>query len=108
MQEQIQTYIAALNTVFQRYASAAGERLAPVTADALNRDYIDAWERLEAYGITEEMLAYDPETMMFSLPAQGEQTDHLFTTMPLPAVMNQAMVRQRPPGDPDTEQPPTI
>ncbi len=36
--------------------------------DALKRDYLVAWERLDAYGITMWMLEYDPATLTFSLP----------------------------------------
>lgn len=103
MQEQIQRQLAALNAVIQRSASAAGERLDPTAVDALTRAYVDAWEALEACGITEWMLAYDPEALTFSLPAEGEQADHLFTTMPMPAVVNQTVLRQGHLDDPDTE-----
>jgi hypothetical protein len=40
----------------------------PVTLDTLNCDYLAAWEGLDACGIAEWMLVYDPETMTFSLP----------------------------------------
>lgn len=44
MQEQIQRQIAALNAVIQRSARTTGERIDPVTVDALTQEYADAWE----------------------------------------------------------------
>jgi hypothetical protein len=39
----------------------------------LNRDYLAAWEGLDAHGIAEWMLLYDPETLTFSLPTMLSQ-----------------------------------
>jgi hypothetical protein len=37
--------------------------------NALNRDYLAAWEGLDACGIEEWMLIYDAATLTFSLPS---------------------------------------
>lgn len=108
MNEQIQMHIVALNAVILRSASTMGERLDPATADALNRDYTNAWEGLEACGITEWMLVYDPETMTFSLGTAGEQANNLLATMPLPAVINQTVRSLRHTDDLDTDSIPFI
>lgn len=82
MNEKIYTYLAALNTAWQRYASAVEEQLDPATAEALNRDYLKAWEGLDACGIAEWMLAYDPATLTFSLPTPGERAEDDFAVSP--------------------------
>jgi hypothetical protein len=48
MNKTIRTHIAALNAAWQRYARTADEQLDPATAEALNRDYVNAWEELPA------------------------------------------------------------
>lgn len=72
MREEIRKHVAALNVAWQRYAKAEGEQLDPVALDALNRDYLAAWEGLDVCGIPEWMLVYDPATMTFSLPRTSE------------------------------------
>jgi hypothetical protein len=74
MQEEIREHLAALNVTWQRYASI-DEGVDPVTLDALNCDYLAAWEGLDACGIAEWMLVYDPETMTFSLPMMTSQRE---------------------------------
>jgi hypothetical protein len=103
MNEKIRTHVAALNTAWQRYARTADEQLDPATAEALNREYVKAWEGLDACGIAEWMLAYDPETLTFSLKASGEMADDAFATLPMSAVTNRtARIRWRT-DDSDTE-----
>ena len=75
MHEEIREHLAALNATWQRYASIEEERVDPVTLDALNRDYLAAWEGLDACGIAEWMLVYDPETMTLSLPTMTSQRE---------------------------------
>ena len=88
MNERIQTSLAALNATWQRYAQAEAEHLDPACAEALNREYVKAWEGLEACGIAEWMLGYDPTTLTFSLPQTKEMAEDAFATTPLPVVMN--------------------
>lgn len=73
-------HVAALNVVWQRYARTAEEQLDLATAEALNRDYVKAWEGLDACGIAEWMLEYDPITLTFSLPTTGTVADHDWPT----------------------------
>lgn len=68
MNKKIYKRVAALNAAWQRYAKAKEQQLDTVPMDALERDYLVAWERLDAYGITKWMLEYDPATLTFSLP----------------------------------------
>lgn len=68
----IRTHLAALNGAWQRSARTADEQLDPETAEGLNRDYLAAWEGLDACGIAEWMLDYDAATLTFSLPLTGE------------------------------------
>lgn len=70
MSEDIHAYITALNIAWQRYARALEQQLDTVPIEALNRDYLAAWERLDDCGIAEWMLVYDPTTMTFSLPEE--------------------------------------
>ncbi|SRR5258706_8515337 len=74
MNEKVREHLAALNTAWQRYARAEEEPVDPITLDALNRDYLTAWEGLDACGIAEWMLVYDPETLTFSLPLLPSQS----------------------------------
>lgn len=73
MKEKINQSLAALNAAWQRYSNVANEQLDSVTADALNRDYLAAWEGLDRCGIAEWMLEYDPLTLTFSLPITNKQ-----------------------------------
>ncbi len=86
MNEDIRTHLTALNAAWQRYARTAEEQLDPASAEALNRDYCAAWEGLDACGIAEWMLAYDPTTLTFSLPTIEETAHDDFATKPLPAM----------------------
>jgi hypothetical protein len=89
MNEHIQTSVAALNATWQRYAQAEAERLDPAQAEALNREYVKAWEGLDACGIAEWMLVYDPITLTFSLPQTEEMAEEkTFATAPIPAGRN--------------------
>lgn len=72
MNQDIQRCLATLNAAWQRYMKAAGGRPDPTTAEVLSRDYLAAWEGLDACGIAEWMLAYDPGTLTFSLPSYGQ------------------------------------
>ena len=103
MKEEIRRCIAALNAVWQRYASIEDEQLDPATAEALNRDYLAAWEGLDACGIAEWMLEYDYETLTFSLSATSEMADDAFATVPLSAVTNQSVRNRWRTTDPETE-----
>ncbi|HEX7736692.1 MAG TPA: hypothetical protein VF458_17730 [Ktedonobacteraceae bacterium] len=73
MNEEIRSCLATLNATWQRYAIALEQQLDTIPMSALNRDYLAAWEGLDACGIAEWMLVYDNETLTFSLP------DDLFT-----------------------------
>jgi hypothetical protein len=88
MDENISTHLAALNAAWQRYARTAEEQLDSASAEALNRDYCAAWEGLDACGIAEWMLAYDPTTLTFSLPTTEEMGNNDCATMPVSAVTN--------------------
>lgn len=68
MNEKVRKHLTALNVTWQRYVKAEEEQLDLVATDTLNRDYLAAWEGLDACGIAEWMLVYDPTTMTFSLP----------------------------------------
>lgn len=68
MDEDIRKHLAALNATWQRYARAIEQQLDTIPMDALNRDFVAAWEGLSAHGIVESMLIYDFTTMTFSLP----------------------------------------
>lgn len=87
-EDVIRTYLAALNAAWQRYARTEDEQVDPMTVEAINRDYLAAWEGLDACGIAEWMLVYDPATLTFSLPATGEVSHDAFATTPLPAIAN--------------------
>lgn len=71
MQENIRVHLAALNITWQRYAKALEQHLDTIPMSALNRDYLAAWEGLEACGIAEWMLVYDEATLTFSLPPES-------------------------------------
>ncbi|SRR5258708_7764457 len=86
MEKNISTHLAALNAAWQRYARAAEEQLNPAPAEVLNRDYCAAWEGLDACGIAERMLAYDPTTLTFSLPTTREMAHDDDATQYLPAI----------------------
>ena len=88
MNEEIRQQIAWLNAAWQRYARATDDELDPVVVEALNRDYRAAWERLDACGIAEWMLAYDPATLTFSWLSTGERANDAFATPPVSAVTN--------------------
>jgi hypothetical protein len=68
LNEKVREHLAALHTAWQRSAPAEEEPVDPITLDALNRDYLTAWEGLHACGMAEWMLVDDPETLTFSLP----------------------------------------
>jgi hypothetical protein len=108
MNEQIRRHLAGLNAVWQRCASIANDSPDLATANALRREYVRAWESLEAYGVAEWMLVYDPETMTFSLPEMREQNTDMFATMPMPAMTNQTVRGREKSHDPHTESLPRI
>jgi hypothetical protein len=103
MNEKIRTQIAVLNAAWQRYARTADEPLDPATAEALNREYVKAWEGLDACGIAEWMLEYDPETLTFSLKALGEMANDAFATLPMSAVSNRTARSRWRTADSETE-----
>lgn len=103
MKEEIHYQLAALNAAWKRYARTVDKQLDPVIAEALNREYCAAWEGLDACGIAEWMLVYDPVTLTFSLPTTGERADDDFATMPVPAVTTRTAGRWRRKDDPDRE-----
>ena len=82
MHETIETQIAALNAIWQRYARTAEEFLDPDSTDALNRDYLAVWEGLEACGIEEWMLQYDPDTLTFSLAMADQRRNEKEPAVP--------------------------
>jgi hypothetical protein len=90
MNEEIRMHVAALNAVWQRYARTAEEQLDLAAAEALNRDYVKAWEGLDACGIAEWMLEYDPITLTFSLPTTGTVADHDWPTITFATPTNRA------------------
>ena len=108
MHEEIRRRIAVLNAVWQRYAREAEGSLDPANAEALNGEYIKAWEGLDACGIAEWMLAYDPETLAFSLKTLGERADDAFATLPMSAVTNRTARNWWRTADPSTERIPVI
>ena len=75
MHEDMDTQIAALNAIWQRYARTANEHLDPDTAEALNRDYLAVWDALAACGVEEWMLQYDADTLTFALATAPEQVN---------------------------------
>ncbi len=98
MNEEIHTRIAALNAAWQRYTRAIEQELDTVPMAALNRDYLAAWEGLDACGIAEWMLVYDPVTFTFSLSTTDEFANHDFATIPLPAMTAGSWWRNADPG----------
>ena len=74
MNEEVTKHLAKLNITWQRYAKAREQEIDTIPMDALNHDYLSAWEGLDTCGIAEWMLVYDPLTCTFSLP----------TTLPIP------------------------
>lgn len=108
MNEEIRARIAILNEVWHRYASTAEEQLDPVSAEVLNRDFLSAWEGLNACGIEEWMLEYDPATLMFSLPATGPLADDEMPTIAFASTGKLAGVSRWSERGPDTEQLPLI
>lgn len=106
--EQIRRHLAGLNTVWRRCAQIADDPPDLATANALRCAYARAWESLEAYGVAEWMLVYDPETLTFSLPELREQHSDMFATMPMPAMTNQAARSWEPTDEPHTEPLPRI
>lgn len=108
MNEQVQRRLAMLNAAWQRCASTANGSSNLIAVNASRREYVKAWESLEACGIAEWMLVYDPETRTFSLPeARWPDTD-TFATMPMPAMTNQVIRNRERTDDPDTEPLPCI
>jgi hypothetical protein len=97
MNTAIRSHLAALNAAWQRYARTMEAQLDPVTVEVLSRDYLAAWEGLDACGIAEWMLVYDPATLTFSLPAMGVAHD-AFATVPISAVTPRT-AGSRGPGD---------
>lgn len=87
MNKEIRKQVNALNVAWQRYARAREQQLDTVPMEALKRDYRRAWERLDACGIAEWMLVYDPTTLAFSLPeeriAEDEPVPRLFEESPI-------------------------
>lgn len=87
MNEEIRKQVNALNVAWQRYARAREQQLDTVPVEALKRDYLKAWERLDACGIAKWMLVYDPTTLVFSLPEERTTEDnsisHLFEESPI-------------------------
>ena len=73
MDEKIHERVAALNAAWQRYARAKEQQLDTVPMDALKRDYLVAREGLDACGIAEWMLEYDPAMLSFSLPMTSDR-----------------------------------
>ncbi len=96
-------HVAALNAAWQRYARTAEEQLDPATAEALNREYVKAWEGLDACGIAEWMLVYDPVTLTFSLPTTGTVADHDWLTITFATPANRAAGSRWRKDDPDSE-----
>ncbi len=82
MSEDVQRYLNALNSAWQRYARLAEGQPESALAEALNKEYLVAWEGLDACGIAEWMLVYDAPTLTFALPVTEED----FATKPLPAL----------------------
>lgn len=72
MNEKTCQSLAALNIAWQRYARAVEQQLDTIPTEALNHDYLAAWEGLDACGIAEWMLEYDSETLTFSLSENEE------------------------------------
>jgi hypothetical protein len=108
MNEQIRRHLAGLNAVWQRCARIANDPPDLATANALRREYIRAWESLEAYGVAEWMLVYDPETLTFSLPEISGQNIDMFATIPMPAATSQKVRSRQQIDDPHTEPLPRI
>lgn len=73
MSQEIRRRLAALNARWQCYAIAIEQQLDTVPMELLNRDYLAAWQELNACGIAEWMLVYDPPTLTFSLPTDEIQ-----------------------------------
>ena len=108
MNEEIRQRVAALNAVWQRYARTAEGHLDPARAEALNRDYRAAWEALDACGIAEWMLEYDPAMLTFSLPTAGKMADDEWPTMMFATPAHLAVRSWGHDDDPDTERIPVI
>lgn len=53
MSAAIRSHLAALNAAWQRYARTMEARQDPVTVEGLSRDYLAAWEGLDACSIAE-------------------------------------------------------
>lgn len=103
MNEQIQRRLTALNIAWRRCVSITNNSPDQPTIHALRREYSRAWEGLDACGIAEWMLVYDPETQTFSLPEREQNTD-AFATMPMPIVRSNQVARSWEQSDgPDTE-----
>jgi hypothetical protein len=103
MNEEIRSRLATLNAVWQRYTRTAQGHPNPATAEALNRDYVAAWEGLDACGIAEWMLEYDPTTLTFSLPTTDEMANDDCATLPVSAVRNRTAGSRWRKDDPDRE-----
>lgn len=108
MNEQVQRRLAALNAAWQRCARSVNDLPDLVAVNALRREYVKAWEGLEACGIAEWMLVYDPETRTFSLPEKRELDTDAFATVPMPAVARQMARNWERTDNPDTEPLPRI
>lgn len=104
MNEEIRRRLAALNAVWQRYARTAEEQPDLASAEALNRDYLAAWEGLDACGVAEWMLEYDPATLTFSLPMTGKMADDDFPTTSFATPTHPTARSRWRNDDPDTEQ----
>ncbi|HEX7736357.1 MAG TPA: hypothetical protein VF458_16000 [Ktedonobacteraceae bacterium] len=108
MNEEIRARIATLNAVWSRYAKTAEEQLDPVSAETLNYDFLSAWEGLNACGIEEWMLEYDPATLTFSLPETGPLTDDEMPIIAFATTGKLATVRRWRDDGPNTEKLPLI
>jgi hypothetical protein len=107
MNEEIRGRIAALNVAWQRYVRTAEEQPDPAVTEALKRDYYAAWEGLDACGIAEWMLEYNPATLTFSLPTTAKMADD-GTAMTFAMLTRLTARNRRDDDDPDTEQIPVI
>jgi hypothetical protein len=108
MNEQVQRRLAALNIAWRRCASVASNQPDQTTIHALRHEYVKAWEGLDACGIAEWMLVYDPETLTFSLPSHLWQDTDAFATVPMPSVSKQRARSREQSDGPDTEPLPRI
>lgn len=108
MKEEIRRRLAALNAVWQRSVRTADEHLDLASAEILNRDYLAAWEELDACGVAEWMLEYDPATLTFSLSMTGKMADDDWPTITFATSAPLTTGRRWHNDDPDTEQIPVV